>query len=83
MSYHPLSNDSGSDDANRRSEGERILKLFRENGIVSTRSELPISGTAFDFLAKMERLQPFDTITVKQLFFLRDIRDQLMEKDFL
>lgn len=71
MAYHPLANDSGSDADNRRSEADRILKILKPIDLQS----MTVSEEKFmDGMYGNDR-QP---ISVKQLFWLRDIKDKYL-----
>jgi hypothetical protein len=69
VSYHPLSRDSGSDDDRRRQEANDLLLMLRPH---------------FDDMASKHQkfwndMQQKAFITVKELFYLRDLRDRYVE----
>jgi hypothetical protein len=66
MAYHPLTNESGGDTDSRRSEATKIIQMIATYG-----STDGLSQKEKEFLAQME--DEAATVSVKQLFWLRDI----------
>jgi len=73
MSYHPLANDTGGTEEDRRNEADRILKILVNNdvdvGVMSPRES--------KFVEEMLDDQTV-VISPKQLFWLRDIKDKYL-----
>lgn len=72
MAYHPLANDTGGSDEDRRNEADRILKM-----LVDIDPEFHMTPSEQRFIEKMydDGAQP---ISPKQLFWLRDIKDKYL-----
>jgi hypothetical protein len=68
VSYHPLSNDSGSDENRRIEEARTIVRMLEEVTEQMTQKER-------DFV---EQMADCDYCTVKQVFWLRDIKDKYL-----
>ena len=63
MTYHFLSQDSGSDDSRRREEASQLVSMLEDH-----LEELTPSQREF-----VERMSEGGPVTVKQLFWLRDL----------
>jgi hypothetical protein len=68
VAYHPLTKDSGSDADNRRAEADRILKML-------TPHFEELAPNEKQFVGDVKRGFP---VTVKQLFWLRDLKDKVL-----
>ena len=69
MAYHPLANDTGGTADDRRSEADRILK------ILDSEPQDHFTQREQEF---MEQMQQGGTVSPKQLFWLRDIKDKCL-----
>ena len=70
MTYHSLSTDSGGDADSRRTEADKLIRI--------------IKGLNQENLRANERTLLFNVrgnapVSVKQLFFLRDIKDRMLD----
>jgi hypothetical protein len=63
MTYHPLANNSGSDDSRRREEAAQLVSLLSDH-----LEELSPSQRNF-----VEEMGEGGPVSVKQLYFLRDL----------
>ena len=68
MSYHPLTSESGGDEQARVQEARTIVRMLEEVPEQLTSKEL-------SFVAEMADA---DHCTVKQIFWLRDIKDKYL-----
>jgi hypothetical protein len=66
MTYHPLANDSGSDDSRRREEAADLVSKLEDY-----LEELTPSQRSF-----VEQMGEGGPVTVKQIFWLRNIWDK-------
>lgn len=75
MAYHSLTKESGGNEYDRRLEASRILDILTAESVME-RDDLTQDHR--EFLRKMfaDRKQ---TITTKQLFWLRDIKDKYLD----
>ena len=71
MAYHQLANDSGGTADDRRNEADRIVGMF-----VNQYSPERMTEKEAQFVAKM--LDRKQTVSTKQLFWLRDIKDKYL-----
>ena len=69
MSYHPLANESGGDDLSRAKEARTIVRLLEDVTEQMTQKER-------DFV---EEMNDCDYCSVKQLFWLRDIKSKYFD----
>lgn len=68
MAYHPLANETGGDEQSRVEEARKICRMLEEHTD-------EMSQRHKDFV---EQMTDCDGCTPKQLFFLRDIKDQYL-----
>jgi hypothetical protein len=75
MSYHPLANDTGGTADDRRSEAKSLLKIIGES-----RDLLEQKEEAFieDMISALSDPDEEGTVSPKQLFWLRDIKDKYL-----
>lgn len=69
MTYHPLTQDSGSDSVARRAEADKLLRMIdaeQDFIVLATNKELQFVQDCHDGRE----------ITTKMLFYLRDIKDK-------
>lgn len=66
MTYHPLSNDSASDDSRRREEAAPLLTILEDH-----LEELTPSQREF-----VEKIGEGGPVSVKQIFWLRDLAEK-------
>jgi hypothetical protein len=67
--YHPLSNDSGGTAEDRRNEADRLV------GIIQDAAPDTMTEKEIEFVDRMAR---GGTVSTKQLFWLRDIKDKYL-----
>lgn len=69
MAYHELARESGGSADDRLSEARRILKILES----FSSDELTVSEAKF-----IEDISDAESVTTKQLFWLRDIKDKYL-----
>lgn len=69
MAYNPLSQDSGGDAVQRRAEADRIIRIIRD-------AECLDSMTDREQKFVNEASHAGSEITVKMIFWLRDLKDR-------
>jgi hypothetical protein len=69
MAYHPLANDTGGTADDRRSEADRLVKIIEEAAPDT------MTQTEIEFV---DRMSHGGTVSTKQLFWLRDIKDKYL-----
>ena len=75
MTYHPLTDDSGQTPERRAEEAQHLLKMLENSATGMQPNELKfIAETA----ARFEQYGPRTIVSVKQLFWLRDLRDKYL-----
>jgi hypothetical protein len=68
MTYHPLANDSGGDANDRINEARKIVDMIADCTEAMTPKERSF----------VESMDGCDSCTVKQLFWLRDIKEKYL-----
>ena len=67
MSY--VGNETGGTPSDRRAEADRLVKIISENGLSQ------LEPRELDFVMQMDA---DETVSPKQLFWLRDIKDKYL-----
>lgn len=75
MSYHSLTTESGGDHRQRAMEAEKLLELIGEDTDQLAPNEQKFVA---DLKERFERYGLQTTVSTKQLFWLRDIKDRLI-----
>jgi len=70
MTYHPLTQDSGSTPAQRRAEADKLCTMLQEAGIEQMQSHEQ------SFVESISQEVP---VSPKQLFWLRDLKGKYAE----
>lgn len=75
MAYHPLADDSGQTPERRTEEAQNLVEMLEDH-----EDEMSPSDRNF-YRSTAERFKQYGlrtTISVKQLFWLRDIKDRVL-----
>ena len=68
MTYHPLANESGGDELSRINEARETVRMLEEFNDQMSQKEQEF----------VEQMTDCDYCTVKQIFWLRDIKDKYL-----